>query len=187
MQTRRLLLPVTLAALVATGAWIHLLLKGLAPETPLAPDQPDFVIHDLRITELTASGTPGRTINADTLRHFSQRDLTETDHPVISLFGEKDRNWRIVGDSARLTDGADEILFTGDVRIDRAEAPGVEPVTITTRDLRVLNQGKYAETAQFTTLASPGHRVSGTGLKAWLETPVRVKLLADVRGHHETD
>lgn len=187
MRLRRLTLPLTIAGIVAVGAWVHFLLKGLAPPRPPDPDRPDYVVGDLRITEMTAEGIPGRILEAPTLQHFSQRGITRTDRPVLTIFQDRRENWRVRSESGRIRHSDEEILLEGEVHIDRAAIGDEEPLQIITRDLRIRDQGTYAETREEASLESPRHRVTGKGLQAWLEAPVRVKLLAHVRGHHGLD
>lgn len=187
MRLRQLTLPVAIAGIVAVGAWVHFLLEGLAPARPPDPDRPDYVVGDLRITEMTPEGIPGRILVAPALRHYSQRGITRTDNPVLTIFQEGRENWRVRAESGRIRHSDEQILLEGGVRIDRAAIGDEEPLQILTRDLRILDQGSYAETREEASLTSPRHRVTGKGLQAWLEAPVRVKLLAQVRGHHELD
>lgn len=187
MRASRLLLPVAVTGFVAAGAWIHLQLTRLAPESPIDPSRPDAVVRDLRITEMTEAGVAGRILEAEVTRHFSQRGLTEADEPVITLFRGTEGDWKVRGEQGRITHETRAILLAGDVQIDRAARPGLEPLQIVTRDLRILDEGEYAETDQPVSISQPGHDVTGVGLQAWLKPPVRVKLLQHVRGLHELD
>ena len=159
--------------IVAVGIWVHFLLEDLAPPQPPDPERPDYIVRDLRIIEMTSEGVPGRIVEAKSLRHYSGLDATEAEHPILTIFHEGAENWRVRSE--------------GEVQIDRSAVGNIEPLRILTRNLRVLNQGTYAETPHETRIESIRHQVKGTGMKAWLEAPVRVKLLAQVQGHHELD
>lgn len=187
MRASRLLLPVAVTGFVAAGAWIHLQLARLAPETPIDPSTPDAVVRDLRVTEMTDAGVAGRILEAEVARHFSRQGVTEADKPVITLFRGTEGDWKVQGAQGQITHETRAILLAGGVQIDRAAAPGVEPLHIVTRDLHILDEGEYAETDQPVSIRQPGHEVTGVGLQAWLKTPVRVKLLQRVRGLHELD
>jgi lipopolysaccharide export system protein LptC len=187
MRLQRLTLPLAVSGIVAVGAWVHFLLQGLAPPQPVDPERPDYVVGDLRVTEMTPAGVPGRTLEATTLRHYSQLGITRTDSPVLTLFENGSEYWHVRAQSGRIRHSDEEILLEGEVRIDRPAVGDAEPLQVFTRDLRIRDQGAFAETPHEARLESPRHKVTGKGLQAWLEAPVRVKLLAQVRGHHELD
>lgn len=187
MRPARLALPLAIMVIVAVGIWVHFLLEDLAPPQPPDPERPDYIVRDLRIIEMTSEGVPGRIVEAKSLRHYSGLDATEAEHPILTIFHEGAENWRVRSESGRILHSDDEILLEGEVQIDRSAVGNIEPLRILTRNLRVLNQGTYAETPHETRIESIRHQVKGTGMKAWLEAPVRVKLLAQVQGHHELD
>lgn len=185
MRKRNWLFPAALSGIVLAGAWVHLLLEGAAPDAPLDPTRPDYVVNDLRITEMSADGTPDRVLEAATLRHYSKADLTEADAPLVHLYRDGSPEWHVRGESGRLVRNRTEILLDGKVWIDRESAAGGEPVHITTRDLRIIHGERYAETAEATVIEDSKHRIEGIGLEAWFDSPVRIKLLNEVRGRHE--
>ena len=185
MRKRNWLVPATMAGVIVSGVWVHFLLEGLAPDTPLDPWRPDYMVSDLRLTEMTPEGTRARTLEAGTLRHYSRGDLTEADAPLVHLYRDGLPEWHIRGDSGRLVRNRTELYLDGNVRIDRDAGAEGEPVSITTRDLRILHREGYAETAESTVIENPRHRIEGVGLQAWFDGPARVKLLAHVRGRHE--
>jgi len=187
MQPRRLLIPAAIVAFIAIGAWIQLLLTSATPEIPLDEQHPDYIVTSARITEMSETGTPERILEASILRHYSTRDLSEAENPVLELRPADSTHWHVEADSAQVTRHGDEILLEGGVQIDTLEDPARDPMHIRTRDLRVLQKEAYAETAQPTVIESTHHRIEGIGMQAWLEEPVRVKLLTQVRGRHEID
>lgn len=187
MRLQRLALPLAIMAIAAVGIWIHFLLEGLAPDTPIDPSHADYVVQDLRITEMTAQGVPGRIVEATALRHFGRLGFTDADNPLLRIFREGAEDWRVRSAAGRIRHRDDEILLEGEVQIDRSARGGEAPLQIHTRDLRILDQGRYAETPHAARIESGRQRVTGTGLQARLEAPVKVKLLAQVRGHHELE
>jgi len=185
MLLQRLMLPISIAFLIAVGLWIHLMMQDVAPEVSISADSPEYEVRDIRVTELSPRGTASRTLEAPQLRHFGQRDLTELESPVVTLFSDGTETWRITGESGRVLNATKEIFLDGEVHINRIEGPGIEPVMITTRNLHMLQEKNYVESTENTVIATTGHRIQGVGVKAWLNRPARVKLLAQIRGHHE--
>jgi len=187
MQTQRLILPATIAATIGVGVWVHLLLTQATPDAPPEDGRPDYIVGNARITEISETGQPHRILKASTLRHYSARALTEVENPVLDLLPADAQHWRVHADSARITRSGDEILLIGTVEIDTLEPIEDEPMSIRTSDLVVRQDENYAETAQPALIRTPTHRIEGQGLRAWLDRPVRVKLLSHVRGRHEID
>lgn len=185
MRKRSWIIPVSVIGITAAGIWVHLLLKSAAPDAPLDPSRPDYVISDLRIIEMSEVGDPARVLEADQLRHYSRIDLTETDSPLVHIYREGVPEWHIRGESGRLVNNRTEILLDGNVYIDRAETSKEEPLHVETRNLRILHESSYAESSEETLIQSVQHRIEGIGLEAWFDSPVRVKLLDNIRGRHE--
>ena len=177
-------LPVTIGLMVAVGGWIHLSLRNAEPQPPSDPTRPDFIIRDARLTKMDRRGNVTRILEATELRHFSPRELTEADAPVLTLF-KPGEQWRIASATARVLHPDHEVLLDGDVDILRPETKDAAALHVITRDVRFLQDDNYAETAEPAVIESPGHRVEGIGLQAWLNDPVRVKLLDEVHGIHE--
>ena len=186
-RRRNYLLPITLLLLFGLGAWIHVAIRSAAPLAPTDPSRPDYIVRTAHMIEMDGKGIPTRTLDASELRHYSQRDLTEADSPVMVVMDAGRESWRIRSASARVLHGNDEILLDGAVDIQHSETADAPPMHVVTRALRFLQNENYAETDQEALLESPGHRVEGVGLQAWLSEPVRVKLLHEVRGRHELD
>ena len=184
---RRLAIPLTLAVLAAVGTWIHLLLTEAQPPLSAGIERPSFTVREVRITELTPAGAPSRVLEAAELRHFESSRITDVDAPVLLLTEPNAEPWRIESESGRLFHKTGEVLLAGRVEVDRPAGPGIEPLHVSTRDLRVHQEEEYAETDQAARIEAPGHLVEGEGLQAWLTRPVRVKLLHHVRGRHELD
>jgi len=184
---RRLAIPLTLTVLAAVGTWIHLLLTEEQPALATSAERPSFTVREVRITELNPAGLPNRVLEAVALRHYESSRITDVDAPVLLLTESNAESWRIESESGRLFHKTGEVLLSGRVEVDRPAGPGLEPLHLSTRDLRVHQGEEYAETEQPARIETPGHQVEGEGLQAWFAKPVRVKLLHHVRGRHELD
>lgn len=181
---QRWTLPLTLTLTLGAGAWIHFALRGAEPLPAADPLRPDFIIRDAHLTEMDRRGEVTRMLEAPEMRHYSPRELTEADSPVLTLF-KPGEQWRIASETARVLHPVSEILLDGQVDILRSETKDSAYLHVITRDVRFLQETNYAETSAPAVIESPGHRVEGVGLQAWLAAPVRVKLLDEVHGIHE--
>lgn len=79
------------------------------------------------------------------------------------------------------------VLLQGKVNIDRPAATGIRPIHIITRDLRVQPNNNYAETDADAYTKSRNDWIESTGMQIWFARPIRVKLLANVRGRYEIE
>ena len=99
----------------------------------------------------------------------------------------KIRYWRVRSERGWISSDGALILLQGEVHIERDAREGAHAMHMVTRDLRVQPKDEYAETDNPVQVRSGASWLESTGLQAWLREPVRIKLLADVRGHYEAD
>ena len=66
----------------------------------------------------------------------------------------------------------------------RAASPDTEPMRLLTQRLRIRPEEDYAETDDPVTITRGPDRVDAVGMQAWMRKPVRIKLLAEARGHY---
>jgi lipopolysaccharide export system protein LptC len=158
-----------------------------APEGrhPSPPHTPDYWVERLYARTMDTQGRPRRVIRAATMRHYPDDDSTELTRPEIDFLEPGRPPWQVRSDRGWVSPDGELVLLQGAVTIDRAGSRGVLPVHLETRDLRVRLKEEYAQTEASVHVVSGRHRVRAKGLQAWLKPPVRIKLLADVRGHYE--
>ena len=123
----------------------------------------------------------------DVMRHFPDDESTELTRPQMLLLAPGKPPWRVRSETGWISSGGALILLQGEVHIEREAGEGVRPLHLVTRDLRVQPKDEYAETDQPVRVESGANRVESIGLQAWLREPVRIKLLADVRGYYEAN
>jgi lipopolysaccharide export system protein LptC len=175
-----------LLVVVAAGSWwLKESLEEPHERRPRPPHTPDYWLQDLSARTTDETGQVRRHLEAESLRHYPDDDSTELTAPELVLFEPSRPPWRIRSAEGWVSPDGELVLLRGDVRIDREAAEGVPPVHLETRDLRVQPKAEYAETDAPVTARSGPHRVEAVGLRAWLGPPVRIKLLADVRGHYQ--
>jgi len=188
MHQRRTLILGTLLLILATAAWW--LQQGIQEDPPRQPRQthtPDYWVEDLSVRTMDAEGRPRRLLNAVSMRHFPDDDSTELTEPELLLLEPGRPPWRVRSELGWVSPDGELVLLQGEVHIDREAADGVRPVHLVTRDLRVQPKSEYAETEHPVRTESGPHWLESTGMQAWLREPVRIKLLANVRGHYEVN
>jgi lipopolysaccharide export system protein LptC len=142
-------------------------------------------VEGLEAVETDPGGQLRRHLLAERLEHFPDDQTTRLQQPRLHLLEPDRPPWRIRSERGWISPDGALVLLQGEVFIDRDAAGEVQPVHLVTRDLRVQPRDEYAETDQPVQAHSDRHRVTATGLQAWLRAPLRIKLLADVRGHYE--
>jgi len=183
-EARQLLLVLLLLVVAGASWWLAREQREAAPKVPRPPHTPDYWIEGLSARTMDLQGRPRRLLLADSLRHFPDDDSTELTAPRLQLLEPGRPPWRIRSELGWVSPDGELVLLQGKVNIERAGIDGNRPVHLVTRDLRVQPKQEYAETEQPVRVDSGPHWIESTGLQAWLRQPVRIKLLADVRGHY---
>lgn len=148
------------------------------------PREVDYLIRGLDATEMSLSGLPARTLNARELRHFPADDTTELVQPRLTVHQQDGPPWIIVSDTGWVSADGSLILLRGAVHITREGSDSNRPMQLDTHNLRVQPHQDYAETDEKVRVRSGQDRVNATGMQAWFRSPTKIKLLANVKGHH---
>ena len=184
-ERRPLILGLVLLILAGGSWWLKESLEVGPERRPRPPHTPDYWIERLSAKTTDENGDVRRYLKAESMRHFPDDDSTELTRPELLLLEPGKPPWKIRSANGWVSPDGELILLQGEVHIDREEAEGVLPVHLETRDLRVQPGDEYAQTDEPVRATSGPHWVEAVGLEAWLRAPVRIKLLADARGHYE--
>ncbi len=173
---------------LAAGSWWLTQSLGEEPERhPRPPHTPDYWIEDFTALTMDEQGLPRRRLSAASMRHFPDDESTELTRPEMLLLAPGKPPWQVRAETGWVSSDGALILLQGEVHIDREEGEEVPPLHLVTRDLRVQPKDEYAETDSPVRANSGANSLESTGLQAWLREPVRIKLLADVRGYYEAN
>lgn len=146
---------------------------------------PDYYVDDFTVSEMGPDGKPKRKLTAEKMLHYPDDDSTELTRPYMVLYEDDTPPWNIRSETGWVSGDGKLILLIGEVYIDRVAAPGVRPLQIKTRDLRVRPEENYAETDNHVRIRSENSEQTSVGMQAWLNKPVRMKFLSNVRGRYE--
>lgn len=146
---------------------------------------PDYFLEGVDATQMKPDGKPSQRLLAERMTHYPDDDSTELRTPHLTIYDEARPPWRVRSETGWLSGDGLVLLLQGSVRIDRSAAQGVRPMHIKTRDLRVQPRDNYVETDAIVNSRSGKSRLQAKGMQGWFDKPVRIKLLANVRGHHE--
>lgn len=154
-------------------------------ETPSATSSnahaPDYTMENFTITAMDMQSRPKHRLQATFMAHYPDNDSTEFTSPHITIFGADKAPWEIYGKRGWMSGGRELILLKGDVLIENAQAPPRDRLRLVTKNLRVLPDEQYAETAQPVTITGQTSVTYATGMRAYLKDG-RLQLLSKVRG-----
>ncbi|NOT11001.1 MAG: LPS export ABC transporter periplasmic protein LptC [Methylococcaceae bacterium] len=175
-------------ALLALLSWWLVKLTGLDSITrsnaPL--HSADYFSTGYSKWEMDDRGQLKSQLLADQMIHYSDDQTTHMIKPLMYSYNEKNPPWVIKSETGILSADGNNLLLNGKVIIDRAKGPGTKPLTINTSNLKVKLATRYAETKEWAELISPPNRTTGTGMKMVYTQPIRLDLLAHVKGKYET-
>ncbi|WP_428608115.1 LPS export ABC transporter periplasmic protein LptC [Sedimenticola sp.] len=187
IEQRNLVIGGLLLALVGGTLWLAR--QSSLDESSHAAQEhrADYYLEGVDSTMMDLSGRPGKRLVAERLTHFMDDDSTELLQPRLTLYDLDRPPWRVVSETGWLSGDGEVLLLQGAVKIDRSAAPGVRPLHIRTRDLRVQPRDNYVETDAQVNARSNADRIDAKGMQIWLQQPIRIKLLANVRGRYEVN
>jgi len=187
IEQKNLMIGGILLLLVAGTLWLA---RQSTPEAPAYTAQEhrvDYYLEGVDSTLMDLSGRPGKRLVAERMTHFMDDDSTELQLPRLTLYDLDRPPWRVNSETGWLSGDGEVLLLQGAVKIDRSAAPGVRPMHITTHDLRVQPRDNYVETDADVIARSNEDRIDAKGMQIWLQQPIRIKLLANVRGRYEVN
>ncbi|MCI0654985.1 MAG: LPS export ABC transporter periplasmic protein LptC [Methylococcaceae bacterium] len=147
--------------------------------------RPDSFSKKFSKITMTEEGKPKNKLIAESMVHFKDDDTTELEKPVFTYFNAEAPPWVVHSDRGFISTRGETIVLGGKVWITRAAAPGIEPVTINTENLRIKPKTDYAETDKFAELISNRNRISGIGLSLYFGEHKRITLHSSVRGIYD--
>lgn len=187
MEPKNWVIGGALLLVVAGTLWLARQSTQEEPERTAQEHRVDYYLEGVDTTLMDLSGKPGKRLIAERMTHFMDDDSTELKSPRLTLYDLDRPPWRVNSETGWLSGDGEVLLLQGAVRIDRFAAPGVRPMHITTRDLRVQPRDNYVETDADVHARSNQDRIDARGMQIWLQQPIRIKLLANVRGRYEVN
>lgn len=175
---------VLLVLAVASGWLLQRFNVEAPPIAPKARHEPDYYMEQFSKLSMDVQGRLDSKLEADFMVHYPDDDSTELVQPKLELYNGSSRPWIVVAERGWVSANNEHILLYGPVEIWRSDDAGNRELEVHTRDLRILTDEDYAESDNPTTVRSPNSTTRAIGMQAWFRTGL-VKLLRDVRGHHE--
>ena len=185
-MNRQAIVPLLLMLVVAIAIWW---LTGITPTEKSQPRKagrfPSSYAEHLTVTNYNSEGIPRYKLQSPKLLSYEDNQTSELEKPEIWHYNPEHEPWRIRGEMALITGEGEKIVLSGPVFIDRDGDENSPPYHIVTSDLTVMTDTSYAETNQAIRIDSRDHWITAVGMQGWLQEPVRIKLLNQVRGRYE--
>ncbi len=183
-MTRRALLLLGIALLVILTSWLSQ--RQWQPEKSgtesIAP--PDYFIKGFSSTVTNEQGQISQRLDADTLYHYPDNDLTTLEQPNITVISEDGANWHATAEYGELNGGNERNLLLREQVVLRQQ--GNELLTLYTDWLRIESERRYAETDAPITIESAKGRIDGVGLNLYGKEQ-RLLVRSAVRGQYEAN
>lgn len=174
-----------LLILAVSSGWL-LRLSGIDEERmPVPRHSPDFFSESYVKWEMDARGTLKSKLVTDKMTHHPDEKATQLVKPQIVFSNGSQASWVVDSDLGILSDDGKDLLLKGRVVIERGKSDRFRALKITTTNLHVDPETKYAQTRERAEILSPPHVTTGRGMKLFFAEPVKLQLLADVKGKYE--
>ncbi|WPL15415.1 lipopolysaccharide exporter periplasmic protein [Thiorhodovibrio winogradskyi] len=185
---RQSLLAATLLLLGTLALWFSQPTQDtVQPQSTLENRRPDYIVEGVRALELDSQGQPLRQLHAEQLRHYPDDDSSELDQPRLVLYDQALPPWRIRSERGWIAAGSEQIVLTGDVRANRAQAPAHDPLAFSTSQIKIFPDDRYVETDRFVELdRGLEHMTAIDGMRLWYSEPMRGEFLGRVRSRLST-
>ena len=163
--------------------WVE---SELREPAPIESQEPVLVIDQFRAVRLNPAGQRESVITAPRLAQLPNRLGTRIDRPTLDWYQPDGqiREWRLQAEQGWVAADQQSVRLDGEVKMERSADSGKPPMTITTRDLLIHPNERYAETAALTQAVTPDGQFQAVGVRAWLDQE-RLELLSQVRGFYE--
>ena len=179
--SRFTILLITLLVLAGSSWWVLSIIDPNRRQAiTISVEGPDHFMEDFVSTTLGESGTPLHRLIAERLTHYPNQEHSDLQKPIMTFYREDNNVWVASAKEGRIWDDGKEIFLQGDVNIKRPGDPK-KLIVINTRDLRILPDDDFAETANTVVVQQDQNTVTATGMQAHFGQG-EVDLLSEVRG-----
>jgi len=169
---------------IASG-WL-LKLNGIEDDKiPALRHSPDFFSTDYVKWEMDDRGLPKKKLVVDKMEHYADDGVTRFQNPKVDFKNHPSVSWAIRSEAGELSNDGKDLKLTGAVIIERGPSEKQRMLKIITRNLQVKPEINQAETQERVEILSPPSVTTGVGMKMFFAEPVKLRLLANVKGKYE--
>lgn len=170
-----------LAVLGGLTAWLNRAVQSGGVLGPVNLSTPDIIVEDLDAIKYNADGTRMYVLTAKRFEHRPDEDSTRMVEPLMVQFHPDESEVRVRSNHAYVSRDASEVIFTGDVRIERTATDIAGPVVLTTSYLTVYPDEGIARSDKEVVIRGDDGTLKGVGLEFNNKTR-QMRLQSRVRG-----
>jgi lipopolysaccharide export system protein LptC len=179
--------PVALLLLLAALTWW---LDSKVQPLTQRPDgstrhDPDMYVEGYAASRMTPEGVKQYELTGKRLVHYPDDNSTELESPQLKYFDPDRAPVTVKADTAQVTDGGDNVYFSGNVQVVRAPYADKPELGVLTTYLHVMPEQQLARTDKPVTLMEGNSTATSLGLE--FDNKARqLKLNSQVRARYET-
>ena len=140
----------------------------------------DYFISNFSMTSYNAQGTIQTRIKGEHLEHYTHSDIIQIISPQITLMRQGKATWNMDAQYAFMGK-KDEIILSGDIKINQTTEAYLDPIYITTTSLRILPEHQLVDSNDYFELQTETAKLQGQGLNINLNQRT-IQLLSKVKG-----
>lgn len=180
---RKLIVMLAAITVAALSSWL-LQVVGIDDETgtPAVRHDPDYYLKDFKSTFFDNAGKPSQRFNAPSMVHYPDTDTVDIVKPEMLFVIDPKSTWRISANEGWLSANAAIIKLRGSVDLQR-QIKGRAPLHVLTPELYAFPALHYAESDSDVVIRDLAGRVTGQGLKVFIEEG-KISLLSEVKGRY---
>lgn len=154
---------VLLGGLVLLSFYYSLQVQIQGFAAPKQTQTPDYIAHNIAVTEFAADGTASRRVFADYAEHYADGRMSAIGPRLVTL-DPKTAQVRASADSGLSNDSGESFVFTGNVTVTRAGDAQNLPLRFTAPTVTVFPDSSTLETDAPVELTQGSDVTTGVGL-----------------------
>ena len=187
MNRQLLALSLLVAALLSLGWWVRQLTTPEERQRQVSDESPTAIAETLTVHRYDVTGRLQQTLITPHMEHYESRDTSELAEPVLWRFSSDAPPWRMQAEQALADNRTETVYLPGEVIIERDADPRNAAYRIVTSDLTLETATSHATTDRPVLITSDEQRITAIGMEGWLNSPIKLNLLHQVRGYYVFD
>jgi len=155
-----------------------------AKSVGIAKHDVDYFAVNYTKLQMDELGAPDNKLAADYAVHYRDMSEIELIKPVNTSYKLSLPTWVTYSETGVVLDSGDKLFLNGKVIINKVVNDPINSLKINTTNLVLEPNRHYAETADWAELLTETDTLSGVGMQLYYQAPMRLDLLAKVRGRH---
>jgi LPS export ABC transporter protein LptC len=150
--------------------------------------QPQEYMSNVSVWAFTKTGGLEHHLSADYWAYLPKIKSSTLIEPLLIVYKSDHTLWKIQAKHGKIHQPTmghiDQVELSDTVILQRPETADAVPIKLETEQLRYQPKTQYAETERFITMTKPNLKITGVGMRAFLENS-SVELLHNVKTFYE--